>query len=393
VNSNSAAGHPVPENVMPKISKIQVTPLEYVMPPGRRYGNARFVNDRRTCCVVELATDEGVVGIGDAAGPPGVIREYMKILTPFFLGQSLYDFNIVAADLRNKLYHFGGQGHFIAALGGLNIAVYDAMGKTLSLPVCDLLGGRQPKKLACYATTGYFTDDLRNGIEGQLASLRRSDFVGVKIKIGAGIASDVQRVRDARNILGDCMLLMVDYNGSYTVDVALESMRKIEPFNIHWCEEPLPPQDFAGYAELRARAPIRLAAGEAHCGIAEFKRLIDARGIDVVQPSPTSGGGFDEMKTVALLSAAGNLRVSVPCWGSAIAQNAAVHFAAHTPVWPHTENEPYPILVEYDVSENPLRDELAIRPIAPKNGTLEVPSSPGLGIELRRDILDRYRVS
>lgn len=378
---------------MPKISNIQVASLEYVLPPGQGYGNARFVNHRRTCSVISVTTDEGVVGIGDASGPLGVIREYVKLLTPFFVGRSLYDFALVAADVRNKLYHFGVQGHFIAALGGLNVAVYDAIGKTASLPVCDLLGGRQPKKLACYATTGYFTDDPRIGIEPQLSSLRRGDFVGVKIKIGAGIASDVQRVREARNILGEAMLLMVDYNGSYTVDVALESMRKIEPFNIHWCEEPLPPHDFAGYAELRSRAPIRLAAGEAHSGVHEFKRLIDARGIDVVQPAPTSGGGFDEMKAVALLAAVGNLRVSVPCWGSAIAQSAAVHFAAHMPPGPHTDHEPYPILVEYDVADNPLRTELVKSPIVPNEGTLAVPQGPGLGIELRSDILERYRVA
>lgn len=378
---------------MPKISDVKVDSLEYVLPPGKGYGNARFVNNRRTCSVIYLTTDEGVVGIGDAAGPLGVIREYVKLLTPFFIGRNLYDFAIVAADLRNRLYHFGVQGHFIAALGGLNIAVYDAIGKTLSLPICDLLGGRQPKKLACYATTGYFTDDARIGITTQLSSLRQSDFVGVKIKIGAGIASDVQRVREARNILGDGMLLMVDYNGSYTVDVAVESMRRIEPFNIHWCEEPLPPYDVAGYAELRARAPIRLAAGEAHGGVHEFKRLIDARSIDVVQPSPTSGGGFDEMKAVALLAAVSNLRVSVPCWGSAIAQSAAVHFAAHMPLWPHTDHEPYRILVEYDVAENPLRDELVKTPISPKDGVLDVPHGPGLGIELRDDVLDRYRVA
>lgn len=99
------------------------------------------------------------------------------------------------------------------------------------------------------------------------------------------------------------------------------------------------------------------------------------------------------MKTVASLSAASNLRVSVPCWGSAIAQSAAVHFAAHLPLWPHTDNEPYPILlIEYDVAENPLRDELVKSPIVPKRGALEIPQGPGPGIELRPDILDRDRV-
>ena len=90
---------------------------------------------------VKVTTDEGVTGLGDAAGPLGVIREYVKLLTPIFTGRSLYDFDMVASEIRNRMYHFGSQGHFIAALGGINIAVFDAMGKTLNLPVHDLLGG------------------------------------------------------------------------------------------------------------------------------------------------------------------------------------------------------------------------------------------------------------
>ena len=91
-----------------------------------------------------------------------------------------------------------------------------------------------------------------------------------------------RRVRETREAIGDDMLLMVDYNGNYTVDIALESMRAIAPFNIQWCEEPLPPHDVAGYAELRARSPIRLSAGEAHCGVTEFKQMIEARALHLV---------------------------------------------------------------------------------------------------------------
>ena len=90
---------------------------------GKGYGNARGVNNRRNCSLITLTTDDGVVGVGDAAGPLGVIREYIKLLAPFFAGRSLYDFDIVSTEIRNRLYHFGVQGHFIAALGGINIAV------------------------------------------------------------------------------------------------------------------------------------------------------------------------------------------------------------------------------------------------------------------------------
>jgi D-galactarolactone cycloisomerase len=377
---------------MPKIARLEITSLEYVLAKGKGYGNARGVNNRRNCSLITLTTDDGVVGIGDAAGPLGVMREYVKLLTPSFVGQSLYDFEIVATQLRNKLYHFGTHNHFIAALGGINIAVLDAMGKTLRVPVHDLIGGKVSDRLACYATTGYFTDDPKVDIAAQLSAIEASRFVGAKIKIGAGIASDVERVRAARDVLGDDALLMVDYNGNYTVDVALDSIRQIEPFRIAWAEEPLPPFDIKGYAELRRRSPVAISAGEAHCSVHDFKQLIDARAIDIVQPPLTGGGGFGEMKAVALLAQMNNLRVSLPCWGSAIALNAAIHFAASLPSWPHTENAPYPMLVEYDVGDNPLRDLLVHDPVQPANGRLPVPKEPGLGLRLNAEIVARYTV-
>lgn len=377
---------------MPKISHIEATPLEYKLDNGKGYGNARGLSNSRSCCLVTIIAGNGVAGVGEAAGPLGVLREYVKVLTPFFIGQSLYDFGIVARKIRNKLYHFGSQGHFIGALGGINIAIYDALGKTIGAPVHDLLGGRTTGPLACYATTGYFAEDPKLSVEAQLSGLAQDEFAGVKIKIGAGIASDIERVRQARRAIGDDLLLMVDYNGNYTVDVALESMRRIEKFNIHWCEEPLPPDDIAGYAELRTRSPIRLAAGEAHSGIQEYKRLIDARGVDIIQPSLTGGGGFDEMRAVVLLAAMNNLRIALPFWGGAVSLNAVIHFAASLPPWPHTDNAPYPVLIEYDVANNPLREELVHNPVKPNKGLLPVPEGSGLGVNLNPLIVERYSI-
>lgn len=377
---------------MPTIERIEIVSLEYVMGPGKGYGNARGINHRRGSSLITVTTNDGVIGVGEAQGPLGVIREYVKLLTPHFVGKSLYGFNIAAAAVRNRLYHFGTQGHFISALGALNIAFHDAIGKTQGVPVHDLLGGCSADHIACYATTGYFTDDPKIGIEEQLSKLTPGAFVGVKIKIGAGVASDIERVRAARKTIGDNMLLMVDYNGNYTVDVALESIRRIEPFNIHFCEEPLPPGDIQGYAELRRRSPVRIGAGEAHYGLTDFKRLLDARGLDIVEPSLTGGGGFDEMKNVAALAAANNVRIAVSCWGGAVALNAAIHFAASLPSWPHTDNAPYPLMVEFDVGDNPLRDQMVSDPIQPVNGRVVVPKRPGLGIDMKPDVIARYKI-
>ncbi len=376
---------------MPKITHITMTPLEFALAPGHAYGTARGLNRLRACALIQVATDGGVVGIGDAAGPLEAIGAYIGVLAPFFIGRSLYDFELVASHVANKLYHFGVQNHLTSALGGINIAVLDAMGKTLRLPVHDLLGGRAADHLPCYATTGYFTDDPANGIAAQLARIKDAGFAGVKIKIGAGPASDLDRVRTAREVLGDDVLLMVDINGNYTVDIALDSLARIAPFNIHWCEEPLPPWDVAGYAELRRRSPVPISAGEAHYGAHDFTRLIEARALDIVQPAIISCGGFGEAKAAALIARLHNLRVSPPCWGSAIAVAATVHFAASLPVSPHTDHVPYPMLVEYDVSENPLRDALVTRPLAPVHGKIPVPTAPGLGIAIDETAVATYR--
>jgi D-galactarolactone cycloisomerase len=377
---------------MHKISRIEIVSLEITMPPGKAYGNARGLNFKRGCSIVSVTTDDGVVGYGEALGPPFVLREYLEMATPSFIGRRIFDFEIVAAEINNRLYHFGGQNHMTAALSGVSVALYDAMGKTLGVPVHDLLGGRAVDRLSCYATTGYITANPEHDLEEQLAKIDKRQFAGVKIKIGIGPKSDLARVQTARRILGDDILLMVDINGNYTTDIALESMRLIEPYNIHWCEEPLPPNDVRGYTELRARSPIRLAAGEALATAANFKRMVEVGALDILQPAVASCGGYGQAKTIAQLAELHNLRVVPSTWGGAICLAQALHFAASIPISPHSENVPYPIVVEYDASENPLRDDLLTSPIVIEDGKLVVPQGPGLGIGLNEETVKRYRV-
>jgi D-galactarolactone cycloisomerase len=244
----------------------------------------------------------------------------------------------------------------------------------------------------CYATTGYVTPDGNAGLERQLAALDMSCFVGAKIKIGLGPKSDVERVRIARRILGDDALLMVDVNGNYTVDVALESIRRIEQFNIHWYEEPLPPADLAGFAELRSRSTIPLATGEGLYTVHAFKQLVDGRCIDILQPGIGRCGGFSQAKTIANLAGLANLRVSASVWGGAYVIAAAAHFLASLPAMPHTDNLPYPTLLEYDTADNPLRDKLLEAPLQLEAGGLRVPRGPGLGIDLDMTAMKAYQL-
>jgi len=236
---------------MSTIKQIDVIPLEYAVPSGRAYGTSRGLNFKRSCPVVTITTEEGVVGL--VSGPPSVVLAYASILRPFYIGRRIFDVELIAANLRAKFYHFG-DGHFADCLSALDIAAHDAIGKTLNVPVHDLIGGRTSERIPCYATTGYITQDWMAGLEAQLAKVDETLFAGVKIKIGINPASDRERVRLAREMLGDDILLMVDVNGNYTPDIAMDSIRAIERCNVNWYEEPLPSHDLRGHRSC-ANAP------------------------------------------------------------------------------------------------------------------------------------------
>jgi D-galactarolactone cycloisomerase len=377
---------------MARIRDIRLIPLAWRMPKVRAYGMARALTAERGCALLEVETEDGVVGIGEAWGPAKATAGYLEVIKEAYVGRELFERELIWSDIICRRYHLGLQSQLTACASGINIAIYDALGKTLGLPVCKLLGGHGRDRLPVYASDGYLTGDPANQLQRQLERIEGKGFPGAKIKIGLNPKSDEERVRLARRILGDDLLLLVDVNGNYTVDLALESMRKIAPYDVHLYEEPLPPQDVRGYEILSGRAPIPIATGEALYTVWDFARLIEARAVHVVQPDLTLCGGLDQAKAVALLCQLHNLRFSPHVWGSAVGLAAAVHFVAALPAYPHTDNLPAPRLIEYDVGENPLRDELLTKPLRPVNGRLAVPEAPGLGIELDPDAIKRYRV-
>jgi D-galactarolactone cycloisomerase len=377
------------ERRVTKIADIELISLEYSIAPELAYGTSRGLNHKRSSTIVKLTTDDGIVGYGEASGPLAPIRDYLAILKGFFIGKRLYDFELIATYVRNRLDHFG-EGHNISCLSGINVAAFDAMGKKLGVPVHDLLGGRSSETIPCYATTGYVTRDGMAGLERQLAAVDKRRFRGVKIKIGINPQSDVERVRMARQMLGDDLLLMVDVNGNYTTDVALLSARAIEPYNIHWIEEPLRGSDIKGHTELRARSPIPIATGEGYHGLHEFRALVEARGVDILQPALGKCGGLSTLRAVAVLAEAENLRIVPAVWGGAFVVAAAMHFMASLSNSPHTENPPYPRMLEFDIGDNPLRDRLITQPLTPVDGSVALPTGPGLGIEIDFEAMKPY---
>lgn len=377
---------------MSRIRDIRILPLQYAMPPEEAYGMSRGLTHMRGAGLVLLDTEDGVEGIGEAWGPPLVNAAYLEIVKPYFVGRPVFAQRGIAQTILAKHYHFGTQNGLVAMLSGIDIAAHDAMGKLLNLPVCDLIGGRQRDRVPVYASGGYFTraEDHLGALAAQLEPLAGRGFGAYKIKIGRNPREDAARAALARRIIGDDALLTVDVNGNYTLDTLLESMRRMADSDIHWVEEPLAPQDWAGYRELAARTTIPVATGEALYTLFDFRRVIDGRLAAILQPDLTLCGGLDTARTIGTLCGAEHLRVSPHVWGAGIGLAAAVHWVAALPSYPHAENVPYPVLIEYDVGRNPLQSAILENPIRFADGFLDVPKGPGLGITLDREALRRF---
>ena len=377
---------------MAKITKVELIPLVHRLAEGRSYGMARGLAAARHTSIVRLITDEDVTGIGEAWGPPKVTRAYCDLIAPYFVGRSVYDFEHVLSKILSTHYHSGIQNQMVACLSGIDMACLDAVGKLHGLPVADLIGGRGRSELPVYVSGGYLTEDATRDFPAELERLAATGVRRVKIKIGIGPASDAERVAAARTVLGEEVDLIVDANGNYTVDEALESMRRIADHRIFWYEEPLPPQDFDGYAELRRKASMPIATGEALYTAWDFKRLLELRGVDVVQPDLTLCGGIRAGREVALLARLCHVRLSPHVWGGAVGLAAACHFVASIPDYPHSRNVVEPTLIEYEIGENPLREEIVCEPLRLADGALALPDRPGLGVELDPAAVRRYRI-
>ena len=379
---------------MSKIRDIRILGLESAVPDEQAYGMARGLTSRRGGGLVLLETEDGVTGIGEAWGPVGLTGAYLAMLKHYFVGTSVFAQRGVQQHVYSKHYHFGTQGALVALFSGIDIAAHDAMGKLLGVPVCDLIGGRQRDRVPVYGSGGYFTLDADQGaaLERQLQGVKDQGLSAFKIKIGRDPADDEARVRMARRVLGDTIMLAVDSNGNYTLDQALESMRRIAPFNIGWYEEPLAPQDWQNYPKLRKRSPMPIATGEALYETHDFRRLVDNGCADVLQPDLALCGGLSVARFVGELAMSAHLRVSPHVWGTAVGLAAAVHWVASLPGYPHAGHDPTPTLVEYDTGVNPLRDTLLRSPLVAKNGFISVPTGPGLGIELDEKAIERFAV-
>lgn len=345
--------------------------------------------------VVEIVTDEGIVGWGDCYGPAAVSRAVIESLyKPALIGQDPFNVEVIWEMLYNKIKDYGLSGMTISALSGVDIALWDIIGKACNQPVHRLIGGAFRNKVQAYATGFYFKtfDRLDEEAVEEALGYKEQGFEAIKMKIGLGNhRKDIARVEAVRKAVGDDIDIMVDANHSFTVPQAINIGRELERLGVSWFEEPISPEDLDGYVEVSRALDMATAGGENEFTKYGFRRILAARAMDIVQPDVCAAGGITECKKIAALAQASAIACVPHAWGTAIGLAATIHFLASLPETPMCL---FPIspLLEYEQTFNPFRDQLAKEPIVHKGGFVDVPTKPGLGVDVDRAILDKYRV-
>lgn len=382
-----------------RISGIKTHYLEAKL--GRSFGWSLDWVDRRAALLVEIDTEEGITGWGEA-GVPGseaVAAVISKILAPLLIGQDPFDREVLWERMYAKMRDYGQKGVPIDAISGIDIALWDIMGKAFGLPVHKLLGGAMRDRIQAYATGLYYKEskDLTEELVQEAQGYVKEGFPAIKMKIGGLTPSeDLANVRAVREAIGPDVLLMVDANHAYNPMTAILVGRELEKSDIFWFEEPVIPEDIQGYIEVKEALDIPIAGGECEYARFGFRELISRRAVDILQPDTCRIGGLSEAKKIAALASAWDIPYFPHVWGTPVAMAAALHLLAALPDTPACR-KPLPFLqvpvLEFDRTPHPIREEIAMEPILPEGGWVKVPTAPGLGIEIREDILERYRPS
>jgi D-galactarolactone cycloisomerase len=240
--------------------------------------------------------------------------------------------------------------------------------------------------------TGLFRqerDDHTRALVTEAQQYADQGFKAMKMKVGFGPEYDIKNVAAVRRAIGDECLLAVDANCGYDRGSAIAVGKRLVENDLLWFEEPIASDDVEGYVEIRRALNVRISGAEQFRGRWAFRRMLQERAIDIVQPDVCICGGFTEFRKIAAMASANHVRVMPHMFGTAIRLAASLHLLATLPDSPRAI-EPFPALLEYDMSENALRTELARTPIRHVEGMVSVPRGPGLGIEIDRAILERY---
>lgn len=350
--------------------------------------------------LVTVRTASGLVGYGEAKPAVGsagngaalcaIIRNE---LAPLLLGQSALDIGRAWQRMYNgtRAAHaersgrampvLGRRGIHVAAMSGVDLALWDIAAKARNCTVLELLGGPCRDRVTAYASGGWAPAAT---IGAELSRYTNEGFRAVKMRIGAmdgSIEGSLERVRAARSALGPQVQIMCDAHGTLNVAESKRFCTEAAPLGLRFVEEPVASDDRAGLAEVRAASPLPIAAGESEFTAFDFAELLERRAIDVLQPDLAIAGGMSEGLRIAALAYAHRLELAPHSWGSAITFQAARTLAFASPAG---------VLVEVPMGGAPLLREMASIDLSLHDGALLPPQGPGFGVQPDPEFVRRF---
>jgi len=340
--------------------------------------------------IVEIFTDQGLVGIGNAAVAPQLTKQLIDLqFKPLLLGADPWDFELLWQHMYRKTMAYGRKGIAMVAISAVDIALWDLLGKSAKQPVYRLLGGRTKPRIPVYASRLYATplDELAS----ESAKYKREGYEAMKLRMGwgpvdgaAGMQRNIALVRTVRETVGDGIDIMADAYMGWTRDYALRMLPLLEPFNLRWLEEPVIPDDIQGYAELRRRGRIPISGGEHEHTLHGFRELIAAEAVDVIQFDTNRVGGITQARKIAALAEAHQIPV-IPHAG----QMHNYHVVMASLNSPMAEYFPP---VDVEVGNELFWYIFKGEPVA-KDGFVDLDETlPGLGLTIDEKALKKFKV-
>lgn len=368
-----------------KITKVEAFPLRHKLP--RPVGPSTKLYGFRDALLVKITTDSGIVGWGETAdvgGTRGIIEDHLK---PMLLGANPLAHRALWRQLWGANF---GDGRAVA---GVDVALHDLRGKALNQSIAEMYGGRVRDKTLAYAAAMNYTEGVRpeDQFPAEAKDLLARGFRAIKLRTGRfDPKRDLAVLAKVREVVGPDIRLMTDGNGAFTLPAAVQFGKELEKLGFYYFEEPLPQGiQYAGYAELTRSLDIALAGGEGVDSRAAARELIVGRLFDIIQPDVSLCGGIAEVLFIAEMARLFSIQCIPHCWGGALVIAATLQVLSLLPpyTWGFTSDEP---MLEHDTMENPFRDEITPRPFQLDAGFVQIPTGPGLGIEIDEAVVKKY---
>jgi L-rhamnonate dehydratase len=372
------------------VPAIKITDVECIM---IRLPVVRAIGDgTQDTLIVKVHTDTGVTGVGEAHTSPWAAKAVIEAPLSSYAARGLRDIVVGESPLDpvvlwDRMYSlsliYGRRGVVMHAISAIDMACWDILGKVTGQPIHRLLGGAYRGEVRPYAST--LAPDTPEETLREAAALAGAGFPAIKFgwgALGKDTDSDLRFVARVRETVGPDVDIMIDVGMDMGLSNAARLARGLNDHGVFFLEEPLSPDDLAGFAQLVAQSPVPIATGEKETTRFGFRDLMDTGGLRIIQPDVARVGGFTEARRVADMARLRGVTVIPHCWSTDILVAATLHFIASLKECPY---------LEFCVVDNPIRRDIARNPIRFEQGVVRVPQGPGLGIELNEETIGRLR--